>query len=234
MRRTQGYDHCSHSEIVLGNIPNILKLLAAISLAASCFVSCKSGISEADSLNLNNTPIQTIENVFAVRTTNGKLGLRISSRLIEHSETDNMDYDFFPDGISVFAYTDEGLLESVIIADNAIHKLPKGSRNTDDEVWEAYGNVVLHNVIKQETMETDTLYWDQTKEEIYNDCYVKIYSSDGFMQGYGMRSDDRMRNARLNKVFNNYVFVEKDNTAVIIDAVNFIGHFEKKINKFAP
>ena len=83
-------------------------------------------------------------------------------------------------------------------------------------------------------METDTLYWDQTKEEIYNDCYVKIYSSDGFMQGYGMRSDDRMRNARLNKVFNNYVFVEKDTTAVIIDSVNFIGPFPKKINKFAP
>ena len=54
------------------------------------------------------------------------------------------------------------------------------------------------------------------------------------MQGYGMRSDDRMRNARLNKVFNNYVLVEKDTTAVIIDSVNFIGPFPKKINKFAP
>ena len=94
-------------------------------------------------------------------------------------------------------------------------------------MWEAFGNVVLHNVIKQQTMETDTIYWDRTNSEIYTDCYVKMYSPDGFTQGYGMRSDDRMRNARLNKVFNGYVYVNQDTTAVIIDSVNFIGPFPK-------
>ena len=83
-------------------------------------------------------------------------------------------------------------------------------------------------------METDTLYWDRTKQEVYTDCYVKIYSPDGFMQGYGMRSDDRMKNATLYKSFNNFVVVEKDTTAVMIDSVNFIGPFPKKIDKFAP
>ena len=75
---------------------------------------------------------------------------------------------------------------------------------------------------------------NQTRKEIYTDCYVKVYSPDGFMQGYGMRSDDRMQNWKLNSSFNNYVYVVKDTTAVILDSVNFIGPFPKKINKFAP
>ncbi len=211
-----------------------MKLLAATLVVASNFVSCKSKISEADALDLEKTPIQTVDDVFAVRSTNGKLQMRLEAKVMEHYETKSEDYDVFPKGISVFAYSDEGLLESIVIADNAIHKVPKKSGKNDDETWEAYGNVILHNVLKQETMETDTLYWDRVKQEVYTDCYVKMYSPEGFMQGYGMRSDDRMKNAILYKSFNNFVVVEKDTTAVIIDSVNFIGPFQKKIDKFAP
>lgn len=234
MRRYACHHDCSHREIVLTRISNILELLAAALVVASNFVSCSSKISEADALELETTPMQTVDDVFAVRSTNGKLKMRLEAEVMEHYETKTEDLDVFPKGISVFAYSDDGLLESIVIADNAVHKVPKNSGDDSDETWEAYGNVVLHNVVKQETMETDTLYWDRTKQEVYTDCYVKIYSPDGFMQGYGMRSDDRMKNATLYKSFNNFVVVEKDTTAVMIDSVNFIGPFPKKIDKFAP
>lgn len=55
-----------------------------------------------------------------------------------------------------------------------------------------------------------------------------MYSDDGFMQGYGMRSDDRARNAILNRPFNAYVVTNKDTTKVVLDSVNFIGPFKKK------
>ena len=76
-------------------------------------------------------------------------------------------------------------------------------------------------------METDTIYWDQTEKEIYTDCFVKLYSPDGYLQGYGMRSDDRGRNAILNNPFDGYAVVVQDTTAVKIDSVNFIGPFPK-------
>ena len=86
-----------------------------------------------------------------------------------------MDYDSFPDGIAVYAYTEDGLLESVIIADEALHKVPKGeSAESSDEVWEAFGNVLLHNVLNRQTLETDTLYWDRSRQEVYTDCYVRL------------------------------------------------------------
>ena len=87
----------------------------------------------------------------------------------------------------------------------------------------AYGNVVIKNIVNQQTMETDTIYWDRKAGEIYTDCYIRMYSPSGFMQGYGMRSDERARNAELLVPFNNTFVVVQDTTEVIIDTVNFIG-----------
>ena len=102
-------------------------------------------------------------------------------------------------------------------------------RRHKDDTWSAFGNVMIHNVIKRESMETDTIYWDESKNEIYTDCYVKMYSPDGFMQGYGMRADDHARNSILRKPFNSYGVTEKDSTIVVIDSVNFIGAFPKNL-----
>ncbi len=201
-------------------------MLAITAVVASIVVSCKNRIAEADRLDLDKTPTQRIYDMFAVQTRNGTLSMRIESDLMDHYDRDTVSYDAFPDGISVYGYTADGRLESVIVADDARHIVPK--RKGGDEIWEAFGNVILHNVIEQETMETDTVYWDQDKKEIYTDCYVKLYSRQGFLQGFGMRSDDHVRNSILYKPFDGYGYVVRDSTAVIIDSVNFIGPFPKK------
>ncbi len=178
----------------------------------------------ADALDLSKIPLQTVEDMFAVQSKNGTLDARMEAPLMERYETDTTTYESFPKGLSLYGYTQGGLLETVIVADNARHIVGKSkSGSAKKEVWEAFGNVIVHNVIKQETMETDTLYWDREKSEIYTDCYVKMYSSDGFMQGTGMRSDDRARNAILHNPFNSYGITGRDSTAVVVDSVNFIG-----------
>ncbi len=201
-------------------------MLAITTVVASIVVSCKNKIGEAERLDLSKTPTQQTFDMFAVQTENGAVEMRLEAPLMEHYDTDSASFDTFPKGISVFGYTKEGLLESIILADDARHIVPK-DRNKD-ETWEAFGNVILHNVIEQETMETDTIYWDQSKKEVYTDCYVKIYSRQGFLQGFGMRSDDHVRNSILYRPFDGYGVVVQDSTAVIIDSVNFIGPFPKK------
>ena len=201
-------------------------MLAITTVVASIVVSCKNKIGEADRLDLSKTPTQQTFDMFAVQTENGTVGMRLEAPLMELYDTVSASFDAFPQGISVYGYTAEGLLESIILADDALHIVPK-DRNKD-EIWEAFGNVILHNVIEQETMETDTIYWDQVKKEVYTDCYVKIYSRQGFLQGFGMRSDDHVRNSILYRPFDGYGVVVQDSTAVIIDSVNFIGPFPKK------
>ena len=206
--------------------------IATVAAVAIFVVSCKSRLAQAEDLVLSEMPVQTVDDMFAVQTRNGGVVMRLEADRMLHFESDTASMDTFPDGFSLYAYSEDGLLETVIIADNARHIIGKKQRRLrergkKEEVWEAFGNVVVHNVLKQETMETDTLYWDQLKQEIYTHCYVKMYSPDGFMQGYGMRSDDRARNAILLQPFNSYGVAVQDTTAVVIDSVNFIGPFPK-------
>lgn len=201
-------------------------MLAITAVVASVVVSCKAKLAEAGKLDLGQTPLQRVSDVFAVQTRNGLVLMRMEAGLMEHFESDTSSWDAFPKGIAVYSYTEEGLLESIIIADNARHITSKSPDK--EEEWQAFGDVVIHNVIQQETMETDTIYWDRAKAEIYTDCYVKMYSPDGFMQGYGMHSDDHARNAILHNPFNGYALVQQDTTKVVIDSVNFIGPFSKK------
>ena len=186
--------------------------------------SCKGKLGEAAELKLDETPVQTVRDMFIVQSENGKIKMRASADLMEKYERDTLSYELFPEGFSVYGYTDEGLLETEIVSDNARHLKYEDGRET----WEAYGNVVVRNLIKQETIETDTLYWDQENERIYTHCYVKIYSPDGFMQGYGMESDQRARDHILFRPFNSYGIVVQDTTEVVLDTVNFIGPLLKK------
>ncbi|MBQ5363516.1 MAG: LPS export ABC transporter periplasmic protein LptC, partial [Bacteroidales bacterium] len=202
-----------------------IMMLASVFALASIVVSCKSKLAQADMLDLSVTPVQTLTDMFTVQTRNGKVEMRIEAPLMETYESDTVKLDLFPKGLSVYSYNDEGLLESLVFSDKASHKVDK-TRKTED-IWSAFGNVLIHNVIKRETMETDTIYWDQYNKEIWTDCYVKMYSPDGFLQGYGMRSDDHARNAILRKTFNGYGVTIQDSTLVVIDSVNFIGAFPK-------
>ena len=199
--------------------------MIATALAVAFVVySCKGKLGEAKDIVISETPVQVVTNMFIIQSKNGDMEMRAVADLMEKYERDTLSYELFPQGFAVYGYTDEGLLETEIVADNAKHL----KYNDGRETWEAYGNVVVKNLIKQEVMETDTLYWDQENERIHTHCYVKMYSPDGFMQGYGMESDQRARNSIIFNPFNSYGIVVQDSTAVVIDSVNFIGPLLKK------
>ncbi|MBE6242683.1 MAG: LPS export ABC transporter periplasmic protein LptC [Bacteroidales bacterium] len=206
------------------NIINIVKMIATAAAVAFVVYSCKGKLAEAEVLNLAETPVQVVDDMFMQQTENGMVKMRAEAPRMEKYEKDSLDYELFPEGFFVYGFDETGKLETEIVADNARHQKFEDGR----ESWEAFGNVVVKNLINQEVMETDTLYWDQKNEKIYTHCYVRMYSPDGFMQGYGMESDQRARSTILFNNFNNYAIVVKDSTQVLIDSVNFIGPFQKK------
>jgi len=196
-------------------------MMATAAAVAFVVYSCKGKLSEADRLDLATTPVQTLEDMFVIQTENGQVKLRMEAPLMERYQTDTLEYELFPKGLSLFGYNPDNFLETTITADNAMHRFSRVGQR--EESWAAFGNVVVKNIIKQETMETDTLYWDQVAKEIYTDCYIRMYSPAGFLQGYGMRSDEMARDAVIQRPFNSYGVVVKDSTEVQVDSVNLIG-----------
>jgi len=209
----------------LKSIRRILSTTATATAVAFVVYSCSSKLQEAEALDLSETPMQTVSDMFAIQTKNGVVQMRMEAKKMQRFDKDTMTIELFPEGFAVYSYNSEGLLETILLSDKASHKTFKNSKG---EAWSAFGNVSIQNIIKQETMETDTIYWDQRINQIYTDCYVRMYSADAFMQGYGMKSDDRARNAVIMKPFNSYSVVVQDTTVVKVDSVNFIGPFLKK------
>ncbi len=201
-------------------------MMASASALAFVVISCKGNLSEAEKLDLEKTPIQVVDSMFYVQSDNGRVKMRVEAPRMEIYEHDTLSYDLFPAGIHVFAYSEEGMLETTIVARQARHD--KYPQHPDKERWSAFGDVVVRNIIKRETMETDTLYWDSVKREIWTNCYIRMYSPSGSMQGYGMRSDEMARNAILMQPFDNEFLMESDSTRVVVDSVNFIGPMLKK------
>ncbi len=200
-------------------------MIATASAVAFIVYSCKGKLQQSDDINLDEIPVQSVRDMFVVQSENGLLQMRMEADLMERYENDTVSYELFPEGFAVFGYNEEGLLETEITSDNARHeKFEKGGLET----WAAFGNVVVKNVINRERMETDTLYWDRKNERIYTDCYVRMYSPKGFMQGYGMESDQRARNSTIFNPFDSFGYVKQDSTKVAVDSANFIGPFPKK------
>lgn len=193
-------------------------MMATAAAVAFIVYSCKAKLGEAEAIDLHSHPVQTVDSMFFVQSENGRVKMRVEAPRMEVYEGDTTAFDLFPEGISVYGYAEDGVLETLIKADAARH-----DRRTETEKWSAFGNVRIRNIVKQETMETDTIYWDQSKKEIYTDSYVKMYSPSGYMQGYGMQSDEMARNSIILRPFDSYGVVVQDTTKVQIDSVNFIG-----------
>lgn len=197
--------------------------MTATAFAVAVIVcSCGGKLRQAENLNMDESPVQTLDSMFLVQTENGMLKMRVEAGVMERYSNDTMSYELFPKGLSVFAYNDDGLLETTVRSDNARHE-----KTDEEEIWKAYGHVVVRNVINMETMETDTLYWDRAEKEIYTDCYVKLFSPKGYMQGFGLRSDEMARRSVIERPFNSYGVVVSDTASVIVDTANLIGPLPK-------
>lgn len=197
-----------------------IRMVAVIILTATITVSCGNKLKKIDADKISKAPTQVVLDMNAAQTENGRMQLRLVARRMERFE-ENQDNsrEIFPEGFKVLAYNEEGLLETRIVSDEALHVVSDGN-----EQWSAYGNVVINNYIKGEKIETDTLYWDREKKIIYTDCYVKLSSPQGFMQGYGLESDEMARDAQLLRPFDSYGILSDDSTGTsYVDTVNFIG-----------
>lgn len=203
---------------------NIVKVAATVLGVAAAFVlqSCTKKTEVAQQIDMSSVPSQTGDSIRAVQSINGETTFRVEAPRMEKYQTDTSTYEIFPAGFDVYTYKEKDL-------ETHIHA--KQARHTDikdkEEKWEVFGDVVINNYINGQRMETDTLYWDRYNHRIFTDCFVKMSSPQGFMQGYGMESDEMARNARILRPFDSFTRIEEDSTYV--DTANFIGPILKPL-----
>ena len=96
-------------------------------------------------------------------------------------------YIEFPKGIVVASYS-KGEKNSTLTADYAISE-------EHTQRYEAHKNVVIVDLVKQESIKTEKIIWDKKNKRIYSDVEVTRIKADGTVtMGDGFESDEQFTN----------------------------------------
>jgi LPS export ABC transporter protein LptC len=166
-------------------------LIAAIFISGF-FFSCEhkiASIPKSDFLTLPSLTAKDFETVF---TDSGKLQLIMNSPMMEQYNNNTSPYTEFRSGIKAIFY--DGKKEPV---GSVTSKYAKNTKSTN--LWELKDSVVVINE-SGDKLETEVLNWNQEKDLIYTDRFVKITNSDQIVLGTGFESDSRLIKRRIKKV----------------------------------
>jgi len=164
---------------------NIFFILASLFVFSSCETKVET-IKNADILSL---PSITGRNFVTVFNDSGKVQLILRAPLMETYTNDDSPYTEFTEGILAVFYDGK--------KDSSGYATAKYARFTDKKkLWELRDSVILVNQTN-DRLETEQLFWDQEKDQIYTDRFVKIINVDQTIMGTGFESDIRLTKRRI-------------------------------------
>ncbi len=156
------------------------------------FSACESDIEKVKLMSQeSNFPDQSMTNATIIHKSNGRLEVKVTSPEINRYTSVEDPHTIFPHGLNVQFYDSTLTVESRITANYAIYH-EKESR------WVAKNNVVAINS-QGDTLNTEYLIWNQDKEEIHTDRYVRITTKDGIIHGKGFEANQNFTNWSIKK-----------------------------------
>jgi len=170
----------------------ITSLFSTLVLVTLLLLSCQKKVDLIPKSDLLNLPSQSVMDFQTIYTDSGKLQVIMSSSLMEKYDKIDPPYIEFKKGIKVIFY--DGQKEPVASVTSKYARY-----NDNDVLWELKDSVVVINV-DNDKLETEILYWDQQKDLIYTDRFVKITSVDQIVMGTGFESDPKLVKRRIKKV----------------------------------
>ena len=159
--------------------------IAGMILAFTCIIcsSCERKIYTIRKSDIESLPSLTVKDFETVYTDSARKQLIMRSPLMERYTERKSPYSEFRYGVKVVFYDGQ---------DDSVGTLSsKYARYAEDKkLWELRDSVIAVNR-KNEVLETELLYWDQERERVYTDRFVRITSQDQIVMGTGLESDPR-------------------------------------------
>jgi|SRR5664279_291010 len=163
-----------------------------ISLTLNIIVtSCENKIPVIPKSDLLTLPSLTVKDFNTTVTDSGRVQLEMFSPLVEKYDKADPPYAEFRSGIKVIFYNGKDSAQAKVTS--------KYAKCTNNNLWELRDSVVVIND-KEERLETELLFWNQEKDLIYTDRFVKITSVDQISQGIGFESDSHLNKRKMKKV----------------------------------
>lgn len=96
----------------------------------------------------------------------------------------------FPEGIEIQIFEKDGQLSTTLTAD-------RGYLFKRENIFKGEGNVKVINLIKDQKLNSEELFWEPNKKKIYTEKFVTVQDGEGLWQGSGLEADETFTDYNL-------------------------------------
>ena len=156
------------------------KLLFALSLPGVLLAVASCGpTKDPDKEKKYTGPIMETANVHTLYSDSARVKIKLNSPLQQQFENGD---GIYPKGLDLTFLDDQGRVTTTLRANYG-----KYDKGTDS--YRVRGNVVVRNLEKNQTLNTEELRWDKQKQQIKTDKFVKIRTADEILTGTGLEAN---------------------------------------------
>ena len=157
------------------------------------FCACENSMQDVKRFEgMANSSVEEATEVEMLYSDSAVVRMRLQAPLMQEDRDEKEPKRIFPDGVEVEFYGRDKQISSHLTALYAEYSEKKRFIVLQD-------SVVIHNS-QGEQLETEELFWDERKNEIYSDKFVKVTTPTEVMQGYGFRSDIEFKNWEIDSL----------------------------------
>lgn len=166
------------SRFQTGALP-VLWILIVLSACSGKQKALGEAITERDSL-----PVMDTRGVMTLISDSGMIRYRINTEEWKVFDRKNPPFWSFEKGVYLEKFDTLFQVEASIEADTAYFF-------NKEELWKLIGNVHIQN-LKGEKFDTELLYWDQKRQRVYSNQFIRIEQPDRIITGRGFESNQEM------------------------------------------
>ncbi len=142
----------------------------------SLLIACDGEMSDEAEKTIYQGPLRTLENAEIFHSDSGRLKAKIIAKKVYNLQNGDREA---PEGMFITFYDSDGSKSSTLKADYAYY-------NGETKIWQAQGNVIVHNMKNEETLKTEELFWDPQSGDVNTEKFVKIETPEEVITGTGL------------------------------------------------
>jgi LPS export ABC transporter protein LptC len=163
-----------------------------IAVALLWLSSCENNLNTVTLITAKDkTPLEVEDNATVVYNDSAKVKFHLTApRIEDYGDPDA--HVLFPKGIHIDFYDDSAHINGHLDADYAI-------RHENTKLMEADNNVSVLNK-KGERLNTEQLFWDAGKHQIYTNKFVRIKTAKQIIYGDGLTSNEDFTQYKITNI----------------------------------
>ncbi|MEB2773785.1 LPS export ABC transporter periplasmic protein LptC [Algoriphagus sp. D3-2-R+10] len=170
-------------------------LICIIALTSSCREDV-----DASAIEVYKGPMKSTLNIHLIQSDSAIVRSEIKAPKQLEFANGNLE---FPDGIEIQIFEKDGQLSTTIRAD-------RGYFLKAESTFKGEGDVQVHNLIKDQKLQSEELFWDQIKKIIYTEKFVRIQNGGAFSYGSGFEADETFTNYSLKDPRDGQIEISED------------------------